>query len=391
MQNHQLLDYEFNILLRGSGDLLRQGNVRGFIEKMTLPDSQYYFMLKETGKSMPLKFGIEQAQSTDLCVEKSYFEFELKFCRPFILPWSFLAIIGLLFTLLTIASVLILFRLNSDMVRSFKNLFSIAMIPYEEELSFSKAWDLASNMANQFLIYQRASIDIEKKKAVFMVATQVAHDIRSPLTAINMVLLDAPGLSPARRDLLEQASFRINAIAEELLVTSRKFGRYESSESIEIENRTLKANLFECIRSAVAEKGPAFKRGVIYVDDLTEDLTVFAESLGLQRILLNLIQNSIEAMEETDAPSIRISVRVYSKIVQVIIADNGKGISHEVLHKIGNHGFSYDKPNGNGLGISYAKKRLNEWGGDFSVSSQLGQGTMVSLTLKGLSIREVII
>jgi signal transduction histidine kinase len=67
-----------------------------------------------------------------------------------------------------------------------------------------------------------ARLSYERQKSIGDLAKQVAHDIRSPLMALDIALKDASGLSNERRGLIEQASSRIRSIAEDLLHKSKK-------------------------------------------------------------------------------------------------------------------------------------------------------------------------
>ena len=75
-----------------------------------------------------------------------------------------------------------------------------------------------------------------------------------------------------------------------------------------------------------------------------------------------------------------MALRKYSSKTQLVVIDNGIGIPSHVLSRIGDEGFSFGKENGNGLGVSFAKRKMIEWGGTLQISSNVGVGTMVTLT-----------
>lgn len=221
---------------------------------------------------------------------------------------------------------------------------------------------------------------------------QVAHDIRSPLTALEIALKDTSGLSEGQKQLLEQASHRIKAIAEDLLSKSRqskpevKYVMPEASFVVEVKPQS-SFDLNDSIIRIVREKNAVVSGFEIATSGVEGELSVIGEKNAFERSLSNLIQNSIEALEGREGPSLLVAVRKYSSQIQVIVADNGKGIPAEVLTRIGEEGFSFDKANGNGLGVSGAKKKLQEWGGDLTITSQPERGTMVSMTLPRVPMR----
>ena len=80
-----------------------------------------------------------------------------------------------------------------------------------------------------------------------------------------------------------------------------------------------------------------------------------------------------------------VELRADSEFVEVTCIDNGKGISEEVLEKVGNAGFSHGKENaaesGSGLGVHQAMTAIESIGGHFEISSIVGEGTCVSFLI----------
>ena len=70
----------------------------------------------------------------------------------------------------------------------------------------------------------------------------------------------------------------------------------------------------------------------------------------------------------------------YGKKIVLYLKDSGKGIPADVLHKIGQQGFTSGKQNGNGLGLFFAHSKIKEWGGALDISSNPELGTMVTVT-----------
>lgn len=99
----------------------------------------------------------------------------------------------------------------------------------------------------------------------------------------------------------------------------------------------------------------------------------------LQRILSNLINNSVEVIG--DSGNIKVSLSCESGSAFIRILDNGKGIPPDVLKELGNVERTYDKEGGSGQGVFPAKKMIESWGGMFSISSEVGCGTCVEIRL----------
>lgn len=217
------------------------------------------------------------------------------------------------------------------------------------------------------------NIEVEKQAALAKIAKQVAHDIRAPLMALETALLNAVGLPAERRDLISKASLRIKMIAEDLLSKS-KHPLIESSLT------TAHISLNESIKNIVREKGLLFPNAKIEVEGLVSDIQILAHQNDFERLLSNLMQNSIEAVANCHDPRVQLSLRHYQDQVQIVIMDNGIGIPSDVISKIGEDGFSFGKSNGHGLGVHFAKNKVREWGGKFNISSHVGIGTLVTLS-----------
>jgi anti-sigma regulatory factor (Ser/Thr protein kinase) len=100
--------------------------------------------------------------------------------------------------------------------------------------------------------------------------------------------------------------------------------------------------------------------------------------VGLKRVLSNLIDNSVDAM---DSGTIVISLKQLGGHVHLSVIDTGKGIPADVLPKLGSKGFSYNKTNGSGLGLFHAIQSVEYWKGMLSIESWAGKGTTVTVRL----------
>jgi len=134
----------------------------------------------------------------------------------------------------------------------------------------------------------------------------------------------------------------------------------------------------ECIRVA-QEKRPELKYS-FRVESGLPSLT--ADSLLLRQVFQNLIQNSIEALENKGEIEIRLQkIEEREKpLIQIIIQDNGSGIPDENLENIFKPFFT-SKEKGIGLGLSLVKKIIDLHKGRIEVKSRLGEGTVFTILL----------
>lgn len=109
--------------------------------------------------------------------------------------------------------------------------------------------------------------------------------------------------------------------------------------------------------------------------------TIYADNKLIEQVLINLINNSIHALEGRDDPTIKISCSVESSKTLISITDNGKGIEEKIMNQIFIP-FYTTKKNGSGIGLSLSKNILKKHGGNLLVSSEAGKYTTFSLIFK---------
>lgn len=223
------------------------------------------------------------------------------------------------------------------------------------------------------LLRQAAEARAESESQRAELARRVAHDIRGPLSALNLLARNARAMDGAERDLLSSASSRINDIAEELLRGSRA--------GIKVTEKSSPAKLGLCLldetvgtlRAETAARFPAHR-----IDwSLSAAVSVPVDAGSLLRTLSNLVQNAVEASPA--GASILIATRAASESVSLVVADSGRGIPEDLLPRLGREELSHGKDNGNGLGLSEARRLMDHGGGQLLISSKVGVGTQVEL------------
>lgn len=204
------------------------------------------------------------------------------------------------------------------------------------------------------------------------VARRVAHDIRSPLSALNIVasLASADG----KRDLMFSAIRRINEIADDLL-TSTKGDIILGAASPTLESMPISLLIGEI----VAEKRVSSSRDATLDWNCKSPFeTVWTDSVQFQRVIANLIQNGLEA--QSNSAYVSVELVAENDFVDVIIKDNGPGISPEIIEQAQLGVNITTKTAGSGIGLSHAFSAIDSWNGKLSFSSE-GPGTTVRVRL----------
>lgn len=213
-----------------------------------------------------------------------------------------------------------------------------------------------------------------KAIALSQIATQVAHDIRSPLTAISMLEKDLNELPEKKRMLLKMAATRIRDIADHLLAKHKLVMR--ADDSVHLLSSLIDRLLTEKRLQYRSRPGANIE---LSVDETSYGAFAKVEAQAFLRVLSNLIDNSVEAIGESGRVEIRLSAT--PSTVQIMIQDTGVGMPPEILARVGQKGESFGKSNGSGLGLHNAKSTLKSWGGRIEIASELGTGTVVRILL----------
>ena len=227
------------------------------------------------------------------------------------------------------------------------------------------------------LIYEKSKEDNSLK--IFEITKQVAHDIRSPLSALNIITSTMLDIPEEKRLLVRNSVQRINDIANDLL----QKGKFAPDKSTSKITNTLPdkkpISIFltsTVIDNIVSEKRIQFREKInLNINiDLKNSFGLFvnANPNELSRLISNLINNSVEALPNQSG---NIDVSVFSNTdgkVCIQVKDNGSGIPKHVLEKLGQAGVTHGKDNtqsGSGLGIYHAIKTIQEFDGQIKFLS----------------------
>jgi len=206
-------------------------------------------------------------------------------------------------------------------------------------------------------------------------ATGLAHEIRNPLAGIAGVIeivgRDLPSTSPARaviRDVRLEIA-QINRILTDLLHAARPHPPEvrASDLNITVEHAVMLARqqvLSKPIRIEL-EKDPHLP-------------VVEHDSDQIHQVVLNLLLNSVQAIE--GAGAVRVVIATKKDKALISVADSGRGISAEHLPFIFRP-FYTTKGNGTGLGLSLARRIVEDHHGQIEVASELGRGTEFLVTI----------
>lgn len=206
-------------------------------------------------------------------------------------------------------------------------------------------------------------------------AAGLAHEIRNPLAGIAGVIdiigRDLPESSPAREVLSEvqQEVLHIKRILSDLLDVARP-------KALDIRLANLNATAEHAVALA---RQQTLSRPIEIRFTQAHDLPpVEHDASQVQQVLLNLLLNSIQAIEGPG--NVRVKLGAEDGFATVAVSDTGRGIPPEHLANIFRP-FYTTKKKGTGLGLSLVSRIVESHGGRIEVSSSPGQGSQFTVWL----------
>jgi hypothetical protein len=240
-------------------------------------------------------------------------------------------------------------------------------------------WILLYGFIRSTLMARTIEFEMRERNIQNQVQTahQVAHDIRSPLTALNMVVAGSRGIDPKSAALIRSSVNRITDIANNLIQSAKS-----KDQSAELTRETRKEMLAAVVEEIVSEKRLEYRTGfdksvdLLIETDLAESYGAFAEinAYDFKRVISNLINNSVEAMKGKGIIKLKLFVsQGDDKQVVLEITDAGPGFPADLLAKLGNTQVTQGKEDssnsGSGLGTLHAAQVIRKYGGEIRFSN----------------------
>jgi signal transduction histidine kinase len=218
-------------------------------------------------------------------------------------------------------------------------------------------------------------------------AAGIAHEVRNPLTSLRgcaQELADMakeanqPDAASLARIMVEEAD-RLARIVEDFLALSR----LRTPELVNVDLTHIIHDVERLIRQR-RDLPEALSLSFVIKEDLG---LVMADEGQLRQVLINIINNAIDAVNVITAPIISCTVQAAPSLsplggpgIEILITDNGCGIPADQRERIFTPFYS-TKAQGTGLGLSLVQRIIREHDGYVSVSSEVGRGTTIIIAL----------
>ena len=247
----------------------------------------------------------------------------------------------------------------------------------KERISDDEIGDLARTFENMAQEIQKS----EKLKDEFI--SSISHELRTPLTSINgwSETLQLDNISKEELsmglNIIQDETQRLIKLVEELLDFSRlSSDRIKLNiEEVNIEN--LVVSVVNQLRSMAVDKNIR-----LTFEFMNQDMElVYGDKNRLRQVLINLIQNAIKFTPKEG--NIFVGVNQFNQVTEIVVRDNGIGISEQNISKVSKKFFQEDfNKAGSGLGLAISEEIIKLHGGKMIIKSKKNEGTEITFTIQ---------
>ena len=255
----------------------------------------------------------------------------------------------------------------------------------EARILLAKATPLpADNGGGTVLVFDDITLLVraQKEAAWGEVAKRLAHEIRNPLTPIQ---LSAERLAWKLQDKLGEQDAQILARSTDTIIKQvaamkemvEAFRNYARAPSLKLEKQDLNKIIEEVLL--------LYEAGACTFDAVFSNIpaVMYADTTAIRQVLHNIFKNAAEAAEEAAQPEVHIHTANADGQITLTVTNNGKSFSKNMLANAFEP-YVTDKPTGTGLGLPVVKKIVEEHGGRIVLSNPAEGGASVKITLPAL-------
>ncbi len=239
----------------------------------------------------------------------------------------------------------------------------------------SKLLELVEEKTKEWIDIKEKLIQMDKLSILGFMTGIVAHELNNPLTAIlamtEMCLKEVDKNSEIYKDLkeIESAATRCREIVNRYL----RFTRISRNEEISL------LSINDVIQNAVNMMMPLLAKRHQQIEVHLKDIPLVRGNFNrLLQVFLNLIRNSMDAMDE--GGKITITTEDDGNCIRATVSDTGHGIPEDIRDKIFTPFFT-TKQTGTGLGLSIVDGILKEHGGRIRLNNSGDRGTIFTIYL----------
>jgi PAS domain S-box-containing protein len=211
----------------------------------------------------------------------------------------------------------------------------------------------------------------ERLAVIGETAAMVGHDLRNPLQGISgaLYLLEQESLTAKERNELLRLMQDSVQYSESIV---RDLTEYSAEIQLNLVEKTPKSTITEAL-------GGVRVPSVVTIHDISvEHPTLRIDSDKMRRVMINIIQNAIDAMPQ--GGTLTVSSKESNGNVEIDFSDTGSGVPEKIMQNLWKP-LQTTKAKGMGLGLAICKRIVNAHGGSISLTSKAGEGTTVTIRL----------
>lgn len=226
----------------------------------------------------------------------------------------------------------------------------------------------------------------EKLASLGQLAAGIAHEIRNPLSGININISTLDLLCRRAEGMDPEEKGKIHAVVAQAKAASDKIGAVVKrimEFSKPIPPRMERIDVVRVVRETLALSAASIRKSEVeLLQELSpEPLYCRADPTLLEQVVLNLITNALQAMETVDREKfLKVSVALEGQQVVIRVVDNGPGVTGDFLGKIFDPFFTTRK-DGHGIGLSFSHRVISEHNGRLAAVAAEGGGAVFRIEL----------
>lgn len=309
----------------------------------------------------------------------------------------FRSLVCALFILLLVGALAFLW-LYQSIVQPLEKLKKAAVNIKDGNLDFNVIVDNEDEIGEVCVAFEEMRIKLKDQIELSMqyekdnkeLISNISHDLKTPITAIKGYvegIRDGVADTPEKMDKYIRTIYNKATDMDKLIDELFLFSKLDSNS---LNYSFAKLNLKDYFEDCVDEISLDLEsKGITlaYYNHVPEDTVIIADPEQLKRVINNIIGNSVKYMSGDRPGHIGIFIKDEPEFVQIEIQDNGKGIAKKELPHIFERCYRTDasrnsSKGGSGLGLSIAKKIIEEHGGKIWANSVEGEGTTMSFVLR---------
>lgn len=253
-------------------------------------------------------------------------------------------------------------------------------------LLHKKLLKIENKSINILLIHRLDNeIDIFELDAWQKLVSVLTHEIMNSVTPISSLSGGLKSMietiDPNDKESMEDITTSIETIenrSKSLLKFIKAYKNFTRPPIPKKQTYSISESLFRIYDLLLPEMN---KRSITFKTEIEEGVNLFGDVSLIEQVVINLIKNAEDAVKHSEGPEIKlILLKKEENKIRIIVEDNGKGISQDILDKIFIPFFT-TKSSGNGIGLSLSRQLLRAHSGYISAESEVGKGTRFIIDL----------